>query len=99
MPSHDFSRGMKKLFILAVVALVLIGPLSCGKRLSDKQKKTVYNKTVQDLVFVKGGSFMMGDGGATFTDKNRRKFKSSVGWAHLFVPTITFSDPLHWWAR
>jgi formylglycine-generating enzyme len=67
---------MKKLFILAVTALTLASILSCGKRLSDEQKKAVYDKTVQDLVFVKGGSFMMGDGGATFTDNNGRKFKS-----------------------
>ena len=66
---------MKNIFVVAVAVLSMICLLSCGKRLSEDQKKAVYDKTVQDLVFVKGGSFMMGDGIATFT-AGGIKFKS-----------------------
>jgi formylglycine-generating enzyme len=67
---------MKNLLALAATTLVLTGLLSCREHLNEAQKKALYDKTTAGLVFVEGGTFMMGDGGAEFTDKNGRKFKS-----------------------
>jgi formylglycine-generating enzyme required for sulfatase activity len=66
---------MKKLLTLAAATLVLTALLSCREPLNEAQKKALYDKTAADLVFVEGGSFMMGDGGAEFTDENGRKYK------------------------
>jgi len=58
---------MKKFLALAATTLVLTGLLSCREHLSEAQKKALYDKTAADLVFVKGGTFMMGKGGSEFT--------------------------------
>jgi sulfatase modifying factor 1 len=67
---------MKKILALTVLLSVVFGALSCRQQLSEEQKQAVHDKTVQNLVFVEGGSFMMGDGGAEFTDEHGRTFNS-----------------------
>jgi formylglycine-generating enzyme required for sulfatase activity len=67
---------MKTLFACAAMAVALFGPLSCRKHPSEEQGQSIYDKMVQNLVFVEGGNFMMGDGGAEFTDEHGRTFNS-----------------------
>jgi formylglycine-generating enzyme len=66
---------MKKFLALAATTLILTALLSCREHLNEAQKKALYDKTAAGLLFVEGGSFMMGDGGTEFTDETGRKYK------------------------
>ena len=71
---------MKRTFIFP--AFILTFSLSACSGVSDKEIQQLLEKTKQNLVFVEGGSFMMGDGGATYTDQNgnRRTVKRWTGY-------------------
>lgn len=63
---------MKRIFILSLSISLSFAFTACGKP-SDNEIKQLLEKTKQNLVFVEGGTFMMGDGGADYIDQNGNK--------------------------
>ena len=70
--TYELSQGafmMKRIFILPLTISLAIVFTACGKP-SDDEIKQLLEKSKENLVFVEGGTFMMGDGGATYIDQN-----------------------------
>jgi len=64
---------MKISFKYLVFFLGVIVVTSCSNRPSEDELKAHIKKTYESLIFVEGGSFMMGDAGGEFIDEHGKK--------------------------
>ncbi len=63
-----------KTIITLLVAVLLVPSLSACRSEEDEQKvQALVKRTLENLVFVEGGSFMMGDAGVTYTNEYGRE--------------------------
>ncbi len=67
---------MNRAIAVVIILFITSSLISCKNRISEEKKKAIREKIAQNLVFVEGGTFMMGDAGAEFTDENGEKFFS-----------------------
>jgi len=51
---------------------------SCNSASSDPEVQAFVKDTIDNMIFVQGGTFMMGDGGGVYTDKRGRKHTKSA---------------------
>jgi len=71
-----FNQGriMHLSFKYLVFFLGVIVVTSCSNRPSEDELKAHIKKTYESLIFVEGGSFMMGDAGGEFIDEHGKKY-------------------------